>query len=153
MWCLTLQAGDWSDRRLFAAFLHDDGRVLPPTARHIWDHLLDTAPEIAGSIPLPEDVYARLSATAQDVGEPLYRDLLQKYEHRREREQSRQQAGFDARLAAARNASLPTVRDHRVREVEEEYRQWHEHFERNTGALPELVPVLVLRVNGRDVNG
>jgi len=46
LWRISISTADWNRRRIMPLFLADDGRVLVPTARHIWDQLLTTAPAI-----------------------------------------------------------------------------------------------------------
>jgi len=55
-------------------FLHDDGRLLLPTARRIWDELLSAAVVIRGYLEGDEArrIFDRLMEAAEAYGKPLY---------------------------------------------------------------------------------
>jgi superfamily II DNA or RNA helicase len=40
LWQIAITASEWNRRRIIPLFLADNGKVLMPTARHIWDQLL-----------------------------------------------------------------------------------------------------------------
>src|SRR5690606_34433122 len=44
LWRISIATADWNRHRIMPLFLADDGRVLVPTARHLWDRLLTTRP-------------------------------------------------------------------------------------------------------------
>jgi hypothetical protein len=43
LWRIAIHTDDWQQRRIMPLFLHDDGRLLLPTARRVWDELLSAA--------------------------------------------------------------------------------------------------------------
>ena len=46
LWRIALDDQSLRDVKIIPIFHHDDGRILLPTARHIWDSLLEDRPEV-----------------------------------------------------------------------------------------------------------
>ena len=47
LWRVALDPDAWRDVKILPLFLHDDGRILVPTARMIWDCLLEDRPRVS----------------------------------------------------------------------------------------------------------
>jgi hypothetical protein len=45
LWAIAIHGAEWNRERVLPLFLHDDGRILTPTARHIWELLLEYTPD------------------------------------------------------------------------------------------------------------
>ena len=133
-----------------ALFLHDDGRVLSPTARHVWTLLLEQMPNPACYLDGTESlrVFAAATAIAESHGHPLYEELLRFHRGRLERERENKAYTFDARRRAIERIGLPAVRQHRLNELEREETAWDLESESRAHVYPELVPRLILRVEG-----
>jgi hypothetical protein len=86
--------------RIMPFFLHDDERVLPPTARHIWDRLvagdtiLECRPASANAIPLD-----KMSRMAEEHARPLYQELLQRHRERLARLREKGEYAFGVRCS------------------------------------------------------
>ncbi len=80
-------------------FLHDDGRLLLPTARRIWDELLSAAVVIRGYLEGDEArrIFDRLMEAAEAHGKPLYTELLALHRERLTRERDKGEYAFMAR--------------------------------------------------------
>jgi len=50
LWRIAARGPEWSERRIMTLFVQDDGRVLGPTARGIWDQLISTVPTLGPAI-------------------------------------------------------------------------------------------------------
>ncbi|MBW4671580.1 MAG: hypothetical protein KME60_30180 [Cyanomargarita calcarea GSE-NOS-MK-12-04C] len=46
LWRISIYTDDWNQQRIMPLFLHDNGRVFLPTARHIWEQMLSVEVEI-----------------------------------------------------------------------------------------------------------
>jgi len=151
LWRISLTTVDWNRHRILPLFLNDDGRTLVPTARYIWDQLLNSPPELRTLMDSQSSkiVYERLRDAVERQGEAMYMELLQEHRKYLEREREKAQYAFDARRRATLRVSLPQVRDHRLRLLhEEERRSWQELQDR-ARVLPDMTSILLLRVEGK----
>jgi len=144
----TLRAESWIQQRVTPLFLHDDGRILLPTARRIWDFMLSDAPEVQGYLSGSEALAAfdRQHEAAEVQGKSEYEELVRLHRAHLAREREKGAYAFEARRHALDRIGLPTVRAHRLALLEREERAWREQIERQTDVMPELVPLMVLRV-------
>ncbi len=65
LWRIAIATMDWNRRRVMPLFLADNGSVYMPTARHVWDQLLVTNPQILSV--LNAEVYETAFAQLQKV--------------------------------------------------------------------------------------
>jgi len=136
-------------------FLHDDGRLLLPTARRIWDELLSAAVVIRGYLEGDEArrIFDRLMEAAEVHGKPLYTELLALHGERLTRERDKGAYAFAARRRTVERIGLPAVRDHRLAQLEREAHAWREQSKRKAQVSPALVPLLLLRREGGTPGG
>lgn len=150
LWRIALDHQSLRDVKIIPIFRHDDGRLLGPTARHIWDALMEDRPEIelAGTHSGPEvdGVFRRLRVEAERLGENAFHELLARHRQRLKQEQEKGQYAFQVRREALGRLGLPEVRRHRLKRLEEEERAWDAELRKREQVLPELQPVIVLRV-------
>ncbi len=134
--------------------LHDDGRILVPTARRIWDCLLDDRPAVNQLGSMPDEgvaeIFHRLRSEAERQGQAAFDELHARHQQRLKREQDKSQDAFQVRRDALNRIGLPEVRQHRLRKLEEEQRAWEAELRKGERVLPELQPVTVLRVEAGD---
>ena len=62
------------------------------------------------------------------------------------REQEKGQYAFQVRREALDRLGLPEVRQHRLKRLDEEERAWAAELRKREQILPELQPVILLRV-------
>jgi len=148
---VTVRATDWAEHRILPLFVHDDGRVLPPTARRIWDCLLEDCQESLSSVtgPAAEAAFSTVIRAAEEHGRVVYDTLVHEYRSSLERERTKGIAAFAARRRAINRIGLPAVRMHRLAELEVEERTWHATLDGRAEILPELTPILILRIEGQ----
>lgn len=154
LWDITIHTEDWNRRRILTVFLHDDGRVLVPTARHIWNQLLTVSPKIQGHLagdPAYE-AFDRVKEVAESQGKTIYEELVQIHRERLTRERDKGTYAFAARRRSVERIGLPQVRDHRLAILEREEREWFAQLERRSQIIPEMVPLLLIRLDGGGAN-
>jgi hypothetical protein len=145
-------AADQSFRqvKIIPIFHHDDGRNLSTTARHIWDSLMEEGAkvELLGNVDATDSrsIYDRLRADAERLGENAYRDLYERHQSQLKREREKGEYAFQMRRDALSRVGLSQVRQHRLRLLEEDVRVWTEALRKREQIMPELLPVLILRV-------
>lgn len=150
LWRIGIATMDWNRHRIMPLFLGDGGKVFTPTARHLWDQLLSAMPEIQGNLDMDEskEVLDRLTEIAEEHGKAIYDELVQEHRSRLIREKEKGECAFSARQRVIENIGLPQVRDHRLTLLQQEERAWSRELERKARTYPEMVPLLVIRVEG-----
>src|SRR5262249_29001189 len=46
LWQIAISGVDWNRQRIMPLFQHGDGRIFVPTARRVWERLLEDLPEV-----------------------------------------------------------------------------------------------------------
>jgi superfamily II DNA or RNA helicase len=150
LWRIAIDNHTLRDVKIIPIFHHDDGKTLGPTARHIWDALMEDRPEVeqvgTKSGPEVEQVFVRLRTEAERLGEDAFHDLYARHQQRLKREQEKGKYAFQARREALGRLGLPEVRQHRLKRLDEEERSWAAGLRKRERILPELQPVIFLRV-------
>ncbi|MDC0740861.1 DEAD/DEAH box helicase [Polyangium mundeleinium] len=155
LWRISLQTSDGREQRCMALFVSDDGRVLGPTARTIWDRL----------IALPDDL--RLNATvlvkeaavstfemsrfaAEAHGGTVFDELAGAHRESIRRERKKGSHAFTSRKRVIERMGLPHVRARRLAQLVEEERAWSAGLAAREAALPELTAIVLMRVARQD---
>ncbi len=151
LWTVAIRSAEWCKERVLALFLHDDGRVLSPTARHLWMLLLEQMPVPDRYLDGKEStrVFGDVTVAAERHGHALYEELLRFHLERLGREKENKRHAFESRRRAVERIGLPAVRQHRLNELVREEAAWHLESESRAHVHPELVPRLIVRVEGR----
>jgi hypothetical protein len=136
---------------MMALFLHDDGRILLPTARFIWEQILSGPPDTIGRLESEpvHAAYARLREAAEAYGKSHYETLVQAHWARLARAREKGSYAFAARQRAVEKVGLQTVRSHRLAQLAQEERTWREQLTRLADVQPELTPLLMAYVTQR----
>jgi len=150
LWRISISTVDWNRRRIMPLFLADDGRVFAPTARHIWDQLVTTPPTILRHLDIEtsHQAFDQLRGAAERQGKTIYDELVQAHRERLAREREKGEYAFAARRRAIERIGLPQVRNHRLSLLEQEEERFREQLERRAQILPEMAPLLLVRVEG-----
>ena len=110
---VTLDPDAWRDVKILPLFLHDDGRILVPAARMIWDCLLEDRPRLnqLGYVAETETVsiFQRLRSEAERQGQLAFDELHARHNQRLKREQDKGQYAFQVRRDALNRIGLPEV--------------------------------------------
>jgi superfamily II DNA or RNA helicase len=150
LWRIALDHQSFRDMKIIPIFRHDDGRILLPTARHIWDRLLEDRPEVEQMRTRTgadvEAVFRRLRSEAERQGEVAFHELFARHQQRLKREQEKGHYAFQVRRDALNRIGLPEVRQHRITRLNDEERAWEEELRKREQVLPDLHPVILLRV-------
>ncbi|MGI5818751.1 MAG: helicase-related protein, partial [Armatimonadota bacterium] len=145
---VALRSGGTEQVRAMPLFCNDDGRTLLPTARLVWDKLMEASGDVkAGEqTKAAEGVWERLREEAERQGQGVFEELRQQHQERLRREREKGEYAFEVRRKAINRIGLPEVRDYRLRRLEQEQREWAADLKAQQTVLPELRPVLLLRV-------
>ena len=152
LWRIVLDGGGTRAVRILPLFLSDDGRVLGPTARVVWDRLLELDPASAASrsAALVGDVAAAAfeesRRRAEEAGRPLYDELVSTHRRGLDQENQKTTQAFASRRRAIERIGLPQVRAHRLEQLEQEGRSFVADMAVRSAAFPELRAIAVVRV-------
>ncbi|CAA7615799.1 DEAD/DEAH box helicase [Magnetospirillum sp. UT-4] len=148
LWRVSVQALDWKRQRIVPLFVHHDGRVLGPTARHLWDRLLTDEVSVVGYVDNSdiEELMRRSRREAETHGRPVYDELLAAHRARLDKEAARNEYSFAARRKAIDAIGLPQVKAHRLAAFEQEQATWHQTLADMRQVVPSLDPLLVVRL-------
>jgi hypothetical protein len=141
---------EWNRRRIMPLFLADNGNVYTPTARHIWDQLLITNPEVVSILETEssQEAYRRLQLAAEEHGKSIYEMLVQEHRTRIAREREKSEYAFVARRKAIERIGLLQVRNYRLNLLAQEEKSFYQQLDQKAHAYPEMVPLLLIRVEG-----
>jgi hypothetical protein len=85
---------------------------------------------------------------AEKQGKTIYDELVQIHRERLTRERDKGTYAFAARRRVVERIGLPQVRDHRLSILDREEREWSAQLERRAQVIPEIVPLLLIRLEG-----
>lgn len=151
LWRISLHTARGREQRFLALFLAENGRVFGPTARSIWERLIDlpkglsqAGDGISGSTALDAFDASRKAAEAQ--GAAVFDELAAAHQMSIARERKKGAHAFSSRRRAIERLGLPQVRAHRLRIVADEEQVWTRELALREAALPDLAAVLMARV-------
>jgi len=150
LWRISLQTEDEREQRLVPLFIDDSGKILAPTARTIWDALIDGRFERRQEIVADDtDQLERMRTAASERGEQVFHELATRHQQRIERERKKGRDAFRVRRKSLSHIGLDAVRLYRERQLDHEEATWKDRLRRREETLPELVPVCLVRVADR----
>lgn len=150
LWRIAIATMEWNRRKIMPLFLADNGMVYMPTARHVWDQLLVASTQVRSILDaaVSQDAFAKLQNAAEEHGKPIYEALVLEHRARIAREREKANYAFAARRKTVERIGLPQVRDYRLNLLVQEERSFQEQLDQKAHAYPEMVPLLVIRVEG-----
>ncbi len=148
LWRISISTADWDRYRMMPLFLTDSDQIFIPTAKYIWDKLLTAYPLILRHLDIESSYQAfeRLWKAGEQQGKIVYDELIQAHKEHLIREREKGEYAFAARRRTIMRIGLKQVRSHRLKLLDQEERYFYEELERKAKALPEMVPVLIARV-------
>ena len=150
LWRIAIATMEWNRRRIMPLFLADNGMVYMPTARHVWDQLLAASIHVRSVMEtsVSQAAFEKLQNAAEEHGKPIYEALVQEHRGRIAREREKADYAFAARRKTVERIGLPQVRNYRLNLLSQEERSFQEQLDQKAHAYPEMVPLLVIRVEG-----
>jgi hypothetical protein len=150
LWRIAIATMEWNRRRIMPLFLADNGMVYMPAARHVWDQLLTANTQIRSALDaaVSQSVFAKLQNAAEEHGKLIYETLVQEHQARIVREREKANYAFAARRRTIERIGLPQVRTYRLNLLAQEERGFQEQLDQKAHAYPDMVPLLVMRVEG-----
>ena len=158
LWRVTLETSEGKTQRILPVFVSDEGRVLNPTARAVWDRLLERDHWQLSVVAATDGsksagAYATAHRAAEAQGRDVFRELSAKHAQRIDRERRKGSRAFEARRRALDRIGLHQVKQYRVSQLEKERQAWEQRMRQLETALPELSAVLLVRIVRRGTSG
>ena len=155
LWRISLQTGSSRQQRCMALFVSHDSRVLGPTARTIWDRLIDLPNDLSQSAAMVLDETAvsafEGSRRAAEVhGAAIFEELAAAHREGTRRERKKGSYAFAARKRAIERLGLPQVKARRLVQLAEEERIWSMALAARETAVPELTAITIVQVARQD---
>jgi superfamily II DNA or RNA helicase len=151
LWRISLHTSGGREQRFLALFVSDDGRVFGPTARTIWDRLIDlpvglrqTTDDLSDASAL--QAYDASRSAAETQGAAVFEELLAAHQLSIIRERKKGGHAFASRRRVIERLGLPQVRSYRLRILADEEQAWSRDLAARETALPDLAGVLMARV-------
>jgi len=153
LWRIALAAVEGSQTvktAIMPLFQADDGRIFVPTARHVWDQLLTSTPQLRSTLDAEasREAFDRLRKAAEAHGKAVFDALGQSHRTFLDREREKSNEAFAARRRIIERIGLPQVRQRRLDEFAWEEQKFQEQLERQAVVFPEMVPLLMIHVQG-----
>jgi hypothetical protein len=148
LWRIRLASEGWRRDALLPLFQTDDGKLLAPTARRIWDALVGEDVRLGpvlGAVA-SRQAYDQAYGAAEQQGIVLYESLRSEHRGFMARERDKSEYAFAARRRAIGRIGLPEVRNFRLSALSSEEKEFSERVDQRTRALPTIVPLLIMRV-------
>jgi len=136
-------------RRCFiSVFTNEDGKVFLPTARHIWNGINDSEITISGSLSMSDskNAFEWLRDVAEDSGKNHFDELMQEHTNSLSKESERAEYAFEHRQKANKRIGLPEVRNYRNIKLKEEIAEWQRDLKLARQVIPEIRPLLVMKI-------
>ncbi|MFC2167768.1 DEAD/DEAH box helicase [Acidobacteriota bacterium] len=150
LWRIAIASMDWNRRRIMPLFLADNGMVYMPTARHVWDLLLSDRAQVKSVLDsqVSQSVLEKLQIVAEEHGKPIYQELVHEHKSHITREREKANYAIASRRKTIEKIGLPQVRNFRLNNLLQEERISQERLDQKAHAYPEMVPLIVIRVEG-----
>ena len=131
-------------------FLADNSMVYLGTARHVWDQLLAVSFQVKSFLDaeVSQSGFVKLQKASEEHGKPFYEALVQEHRDRIAREREKANYAFAARRKTVERIGLPQVRNYRLNILTQEERSFQKQIDQKAHVYPEMVPLLVIRVEG-----
>ena len=145
LWRVSLSTADGRSQRMLPVFIDDDGRALLPTARRVWDLLieedLDKRPLRPADVDvsLAHEIFEKTRQLAESHGRTLLDELQLTHDQRIEREQRKGEQAFEARERAIRRVGLEQVKQYRMKELAKEREHWRRRLDELKHATPKSI--------------
>jgi superfamily II DNA or RNA helicase len=135
-------------RRFLSIFTNEDGKIFLPTARHIWNGINDFELSVLGTQSMDDSKHAFkcLKEVAEETGKDLFRELIQEHSTSLDKESERAKYAFEYRRKANERIGLAEVKNYRNRKLEEEISTWQRDLELAQQVIPELRPLLIMKI-------
>lgn len=138
--------------RIMPMFLSDDGRVLAPTARAVWDRLICS--ENKSAVLVSAGLVGEEAIKAYDIslkeaeshGQAIFSELMHDHRNKQVIQRKKGRKAFEVRRKAIERIGLHQVRNFRIRAIEQEEKEWQAKISQQDVLFPELTSLIIIRI-------
>ncbi len=154
---ITYERGYWSlweirvnenvkERAFFPLFLNENYIFRGPSAKILWDALIDEQSKIhiSSSRDFSEEDYMRIHNKAEDIAYNYFQEIKSNYEERLGKYKGKHELAFKLRRDAMERIGLEEVKRFRIKKLEEEEKAWREEMDKSQRIIPVLRPIYIL---------
>ncbi len=149
LWRVGLISDHKEIEREMPLFLSEDGKIYEPTARILWDKLLEKNNIEFKVFHEENDKIKDLFSVAREKGADIFKEIEEQHNKRLDLEERKGNLAFKLRKEAIGRIGLENVRKARLRELEREEKKWRDDLEKDKKYIPELTPVCLFYVEGK----
>lgn len=151
LWRVALQTTFGREQRVVPIFVTDSGQVLAPSARVVWERLVEQSGVRIAIDAAVADEEARQAfecsrAAAEEHGRTVFHELTQKHAERIAQERRKMAVAFASRRRSIERIGLPQVRDFRMEQLQQEETAWRQGVVEREAALPDMTPLLLVAI-------
>ena len=152
LWQISINTTESTRSRIMPLFLSDNGMIYVPTARYVWDQILAENTQIKSILKSSSirAAFEKLQIAAEENGKPIYEALVQEHQTRIAHERDKASYAFAARRRSIERIGLLHVHNYRLNLLAQEEEIFIEQLDQKTHTYPEMVPLLVIRIESGD---
>lgn len=149
LWRVALDRRGGRSQQFLPVFVSDDGRSLVPTARLVWERVIEEALTVVAAghaSAVTSDVFRASRTTAEERGADAIAGIIEAHRRGMARQRKAGERGFAARKRMLGLLGLAEVRRKRLAELEREYEAWDRKLRDEERWLCTLDPILFIQV-------
>lgn len=148
LWEIRINSDIFDKSVYVPVFLHDDGRFLPPTARSVWDQLMNQRPQIVRYVPGDEvtSVHKEIAHETEKSCRAAYESLLGQLADYTTRQREKLANAIEAKRRAIGRIGLLEVKQYRMKRLQEEYDRKLQLLDETAAHIPTLSPICLWRL-------
>lgn len=151
LWRIGLEGQAISKERMLPLFLTEEGKVFLPTARFIWDLLLEGKQQVKiSAFKDGEGILDFFEEKVLQQGYILFKELEQLHLERLEKEKDKGELALRLRREGMARIGLKGVREYRLKQLAREEEAWQSRMMQKADFLPEASPVCLVFVEGEE---
>lgn len=149
LWEIRMRGDGTCRTHLSPIFVHVDGRYLQPTARFLFERLMVEPWSCEGLLTASsgEEAFSQSISAATEQLKDIYLDLKRRHLNGVTLEEEKGEYSFRVRSKLLEGIGLSEVRNFRLRQLEKDKAEWLTKMHAQRNILPELSPILIIRVN------
>lgn len=149
LWRVSLVTGHKELARKMPLFLSVEGKIFEPTARILWDKLLEESNLEFNGFATNDIGVQRIFEAAKKRGFDIFKEIEEQHNKRMELEEKKGKLAFRLRREAIERMGLENVRKARRKDLQREEKKWQQVLEKDKKYLPELTPICVIYLEGK----
>jgi len=146
LWTIRLKNNFYDMFRVMPLFVHDNGKIFSATAHAVWDALI--AEDFTITNTEPSGSKEKLRVIAEQTFERIYSEMLGDFKSMLSQEKVKKERLFNSKFKAINKVGIDNIRTARLKVLNKEQNEWEKQLTFSHSVIPELRPVIILKVQG-----